>query len=253
MATPKKSVTKAGSSKAKSAEPKVPARDVQSGGGRAALRTESDQDKRARALRIAAGLRKLYPEVETALDSETPFQLLVATILSAQCTDVAVNKATPGLFKRYPTPQKLAAAQPEQIEPLIATLTFFRQKAKSIRNTAAALLERHEGEVPRGMEELVQLAGVGRKTANVVRGCAFDLPAIIVDTHVKRVSARLGLTVSDDPEVIEQDLMALLPEKEWTHFTNAMIWHGRRICDARKPKCPECTLRKDCPYGQLRP
>ena len=211
---------------------------------------ESTADLKARAGRISKGLHKTYPEVHTALDFQTPFQLLIATILSAQCTDVAVNKATPGLFKQYPTPEKLAQADPAAIEKLIGSITFYKTKAKSIRNTTAMLLENFNGKVPEAMQDLVTLPGVGRKTANVLGGCAFGLPAIIVDTHVKRVSGRLALTESEDPERIEQDLMALLPEKEWTHFTNAMIWHGRQICIARKPKCPECPLLEDCPYGQ---
>ena len=163
---------------------------------------------------------------------------------------MAVNKATPGLFKLFPTPDKLAESDPAQVEKLIGTITFYKNKTKSIRACAAKLRDEFAGKVPESMEELVTLPGVGRKTANVVRGCAFGLPAIIVDTHVKRVSARLGLTETEDPEVIEQDLMALLPAKHWTHFTNAMIWHGRQICIARKPRCPECPLLKDCPYGQ---
>jgi endonuclease-3 len=213
---------------------------------------EKPAERQARAKRLARALRKAYPDVQTALDHETPFQLLIATILSAQCTDAMVNQVTPALFKRFGDARALAAAKQEEIEMLIHSTGFYRQKAKSIRNCARALAGQFGGDVPEAMEALVKLPGVGRKTANVIRGNAMGLPGVVVDTHVKRLAGRLGLTRQTDPTKIEFDLMALLPEKDWTHFSNALIWHGRRVCGARAPKCPGCALLGDCPEGQGR-
>jgi len=211
---------------------------------------ESPEDLQRRARAISGALRKAYAGTTTALVFQTPFQLLISTILSAQCTDVAVNKATVGLFGRYPDANALAAAKPEEVEALIRTITFFRQKTKSIQGTARAIAEHHDDRVPESMEELTKLPGVGRKTANVVRGIAMGKPAIVVDTHFKRIVERLGLTGETDPVKIEFAIAKLLPEKEWTAFSNALIWHGRKICQARKPKCPECPALSWCRFGQ---
>jgi endonuclease-3 len=171
----------------------------------------------------------------------------VATILSAQCTDERVNMVTPGLFRRYPTPRDLAAADPAELESLIHSTGFFRQKAKSLRGVATAVARDFGGDLPRAMETLVTLPGIGRKTANVVLGTAYGVPSIVVDTHVRRVANRLGLSAEDDPTKIEADLQTLLPPASWTHFTHRLIHHGRRVCHARKPRCPECLLARWCP------
>ncbi len=194
--------------------------------------------------RLAAG----YPGAECALTHASPLQLLIATILSAQCTDERVNLVTPSLFARYPSAAALAAAPRAEIEKIIQSTGFFRNKAKNIQECARALTERHEGEVPRSLDELVALAGVGRKTANVVLGTAHGIPSgVVVDTHVGRLSLRLGLTKSTDPVKVEQDLMGLLPKKEWIAFSHRMIFHGRQICIARKPRCSICPLADLCP------
>jgi endonuclease-3 len=203
--------------------------------------------KRKRAVAIARGLAKAYPDADCELDYRTPWQLLVATILSAQCTDKMVNQVTPGLFAAFPTPDTLAEAPVPAVEALIKRTGFFRQKTKSIQGVARAVADTHAGRVPEEMDELTKLPGVGRKTANVVRGTAFKKPAIFVDTHVRRLANRLGLTVSDDPVVIEQDLQALLPPREWTAFAHRLIHHGRRVCAARKPRCSVCAVRRWCP------
>jgi endonuclease III len=189
-----------------------------------------------------------YPDVTSALENETPFQLLVATILSAQCTDARVNMVTPVLFGRWPGPAELAAAPIKSIEKVIQSTGFFRNKAKNIKACSQALLSDHGGEVPRQIEQLVALPGVGRKTANVVLGTAFGLATgVVVDTHVTRISRRLGLTRHTDATKIEQDLMRLVPQGQWVDFAHRMIHHGRRICVARKPKCPECSMKDFCP------
>lgn len=202
---------------------------------------------RRRVRRILDVLTGLYPDAECALRHESPLQLLIATILSAQCTDARVNLVTPALFARYRTAQDFATARPQELERLIASTGFFRMKAKNIRASCQAIVERHAGEVPRTMEELVQLPGVGRKTANVVLGDAFGVPGITVDTHVGRLSRRLALTVHGDPVKVEFDLMAVVPQAEWTTFSHRLILHGRKVCFARKPNCGECALRKLCP------
>jgi endonuclease-3 len=203
--------------------------------------------RRARARRVARLLADMYPDAWCALRHENAWQLLVATILSAQCTDERVNMVTPALFARFPTPAALAAAPAAEIEAMIRSTGFFRQKTKSLRTVAAAIATEHGGEVPRDLETLVTLGGVGRKTANVVVGTAYGVPAIMVDTHVRRVSYRLGFTEEDDPAKIERDLQSLLPAKEWTHFSHRLIHHGRRICIARRPRCPDCALLPLCP------
>jgi endonuclease-3 len=192
-------------------------------------------------------LDRLYPDPKCELNFTSPFQLLVATILSAQCTDVMVNKVTPALFKRFPTPQDFATAPIEDIETLIKPTGFFRAKAKSIQNCSKTLIDKHDGRVPDSLDELVMLAGVGRKTANVVLGDAFGIPGITVDTHVGRLSRRLGLTKLEDPVKVEFELQKLIPQKSWTRFSHQLILHGRRVCPSRKPRCPECALAPYCP------
>lgn len=200
-----------------------------------------------RARQIVRLLTKQYPDAHCALNYETPLQLLVATILSAQCTDVRVNLVTPSVFVRYPTTEAYATADPKELETAIQSTGFFRNKARNIIACCQQIVAQHNGEVPGSMEYLVQLPGVGRKTANVLLGNAFGVPGITVDTHVGRLSRRMGLTTATDPEKVEQDLMRLIPKKEWTMFSHRMIFHGRRICHSRKPNCTACTLAKVCP------
>ena len=201
-----------------------------------------------RTKKICSILRTLYPEVKTQLHHKNPFELLVATIMSAQCTDKQVNSVTKTLFQQLPTPQAFAEAPIETIEALIHATGFFRNKAKNIRNCAIALIERYSGKVPETMEELVKLPGVGRKTANVVLGAAFGKPGIVVDTHVSRISQRLDLTDQKDPVKIEFDLMDQIPPKDWSDFSLHLIYFGREICKARKPECPRCPLSKLCRF-----
>jgi endonuclease III len=208
---------------------------------------ESGAARRARARKIDRALADAYPDAWCALRHENAWQLLVATILSAQCTDERVNMVTPALFRRWATPAALAAAAPAELETMIHSTGFFRQKAKSLRGVAAAVAHDFGGELPREMATLVTLPGIGRKTANVVLGTAYGVPSIVVDTHVRRVANRLGLSDEDDPTKIEIDLQGLLPPASWTHFTHRLIHHGRRVCHARKPRCPECTLARWCP------
>jgi endonuclease-3 len=203
------------------------------------------QKKRVR--RLLRLLAKLYPETRTALEYRSPVQLLVATILSAQCTDVRVNMVTPALFKRFPDAAALAKAERSEIEEMIKSTGFFRNKAKHIQECCRAIVEQFNGEVPRTLDELVKLPGIGRKTANVVLGDAFGVPGITVDTHVGRLSRRLGLTKLTDPEKVERDLMILIPRTVWIPFSHRLIYHGRQVCFARKPKCDECTLAEICP------
>ena len=198
--------------------------------------------------KVIARLKEAYPDARTELRWEDPLQLLVATILSAQSTDVRVNQITRGLFEKYRTAEDYAEADPLLLEEEIRSVGFFRNKARSIKNMALALVEEHGGEVPRTMEDLVRLPGVGRKTANVVLGNAFGVDeGVVVDTHVRRVSNRLGLTEKQDPAKIEQDLIRMLPRKDWTVFSHLLIFHGRRVCKARKPDCPNCVLDEVCP------
>jgi endonuclease-3 len=188
------------------------------------------------------------------LRHDNPFQLLVATILSAQCTDERVNMVTPTLFAKYPTPADLASSRQSDVEKIIQSTGFFRAKATNLRGMAQVLVQQFGGELPRTLEAMISLPGVGRKTANVVLGTAFGLPTgVVVDTHVKRIARRLGLTKHLDPEKIEQDLASLLPKSEWINFSHRLIHHGRRICNARKPNCPECPLLKLCPRVGLPP
>ncbi len=189
-----------------------------------------------------------YPRAQTALTHDNPLQLLVATILSAQCTDERVNKVTPSLFSRYRTASDFASSRPEELEALIRSTGFYRAKAKNIRQCCAEIVERHDGRVPGTMHELVGLPGVGRKTANVVLGSAFgEAEGVVVDTHVKRISGLLGLTTHTDPEKIERDLMELLPKKHWIVFSNLLILHGRAVCRARRPDCGRCAVSDVCP------
>ena len=203
---------------------------------------------RERAARIVAGLHALYPDATCALHHRDALQLLVATILSAQCTDERVNQVTPALFRAYPDARSLAAADTAEMEALIRPTGFFRNKARALIGLGRGLVERHGGRVPDTMEDLSALPGVGRKTANVVLGTWFAKPAIPVDTHVTRLSGRLELTKETDPVRIEQDLMALLPPSEWTYTSHALIWHGRKVCKALRPICVSCGLRPQCPW-----
>jgi endonuclease-3 len=203
--------------------------------------------RRRQAGRVVRALAKLYPDAHCALHHENPLQLLIATILSAQCTDARVNLVTPALFARYPDAAAFAAAVPAELETAIQSTGFFRNKARNLMACCRELVAKHGGQVPGNMEELVPLPGVGRKTANVLLGNAFDVPGITVDTHVGRLSRRLGLTTETDPEKVERDLMGLLPAEEWTMFSHRMIFHGRQVCHARKPNCAGCTLASFCP------
>ena len=212
---------------------------------------ESVKKKQERALEIASRLKRMYPKAKCSLDFTSPFELLIATMLSAQSTDARVNLVTKGLFRKYPGPKEFAAAAQPEMERDVKQTGFFRNKAKAVIGAARVIMERHGGVVPQTMEELTALPGVGRKTANVVLSNAFKKPVgIVVDTHVTRVSGRLALTAHNDAEKIEQDLMALLPQKEWTPFAHRMILHGREVCVARKPKCAECDLNDVCPSAE---
>lgn len=201
--------------------------------------------RRARAINRA--LAGVYPDAHCELDYETPFQLLVATVLSAQCTDVRVNQVTPGLFAVYPDAEAMAGADRDRLEALIKPTGFYRSKAESLLGLSGDLVEKFGGEVPGRLKDLVTLRGVGRKTANVVLGNAFDVPGITVDTHMGRLARRLGLTVNEDPVVVERELMALIERREWTLWSHRVIFHGRRRCKARKPECGECEIAAMCP------
>jgi endonuclease-3 len=204
------------------------------------------------AREILERLLAAYPDAHCALDFENPYQLLVATILSAQCTDKRVNMVTPALFKKYPTPRALAKARPEDVEALIKSTGFFRNKTKSLLGMAGAVVDRHHGQIPDTMDALTHLPGVGRKTANVILGNAFDRnEGIVVDTHVTRLAARLGLSRAKTAEKIEQELMPLFPRERWAMLSHLLIEHGRRVCDARKPKCAECVLQDICPSASV--
>lgn len=208
-------------------------------------------DRTAWTREVLRRLKKAYPDATCALEHRTPFELLVATILSAQCTDVRVNMVTPALFAKYPTARSLAEADQADIEDLIRSTGFFRNKARNLIGMARALVESHGGEVPADMEALRVLPGVGRKTANVVLGNAFGMnEGITVDTHVARLSKLLGLTRHTDPVKIERDLMDLVPRKDWTLVSHLLIWHGRQVCVARRPRCDQCVLRHGCPSAR---
>ncbi len=216
------------------------------GASRGSTRPDAALLRRVEA--IAAGLKALYPDVTCALGHRNDFELLVATILSAQCTDERVNKVTPELFRRFPTPRAMAEADQEELERLIHSTGFFRNKARSLVGASRRISEHYGGKLPRDLKELITLPGVARKTANVVLGTAHGIAAgVVVDTHVKRLSIRLGLTSQSTPEKIERDLMALLPRSEWIDFSHRLIWHGRRVCGARKPRCDDCLLAPHCP------
>lgn len=213
---------------------------------------ESKKAKQERTAQIVARLAELYPDSRCSLDHETPLQLLIATVLSAQCTDARVNQVTPALFAKYPTASDLAAAAPEELEQDIRSINFYRNKARALIGLGQALEEEHGSEVPRSMEALSSLPGVGRKTANVVRGVAFaEADGVVVDTHVKRVTKRLGLTREDDPDRVEQDLLALLPPEQRVVFTHRIIDHGRAVCVARTPRCAACGLAEWCPSAAI--
>jgi|SRR5579862_1728849 len=213
-----------------------------------AMPRKSKQARLDRAKKIIAGLHAAYPDAHCELNHCNPLELLVATILSAQCTDKRVNLVTPQLFKQYPSAADYAKAEPAKLENAIKSTGFFRNKAKSIRFACQALVDKHGGKVPRTMEELTELGGVGRKTANVVLGNAFNINCgIVVDTHVARLSNRLGLTTAKEPEKIEQALLPLVPQDQWTLFSHLLIWHGRRRCYARNPDCPNCEIKDLCP------
>jgi endonuclease-3 len=205
-------------------------------------------DKSERVKALLKGLRKLYPDAHCELDYSTPLELLIAVILSAQCTDVRVNKTTKTLFKRYKTAADYAVANPAELEQLVRSCGFYRMKAKSIMETARLILEKFGGKVPDTMEGLLSLRGVARKTANVVLGEVYGKPeGVVVDTHMKRLCYRFGLTDEDDPVKVERDLQSLVPKKDWVFWSHAVIWHGRRVCKALNPACGDCLLRPNCP------
>ncbi len=207
---------------------------------------------KAHALVVLGRLKKEYPDAHCELDFDTPLQLLIATILSAQCTDKRVNMVTPELFRTFPDAESLSQAETEKLEELIKSTGFFRNKTKSLLGMSAAVTERHNGEVPSTMEELVKLPGVGRKTANVVLGNAFNInEGVVVDTHVGRLSIRLGFTDETDPVKVEQVLMSLIPREDWTLVSHLLIFHGRRVCVARVPRCEACVLADVCPSARV--
>lgn len=207
----------------------------------------------ARAARVLAALRRARPRANVELDGHTPLELLIATILSAQCTDQRVNRVTPALFNRYRVAEDYADATPAELEALIRPTGFFKTKAKNLRACGRALVQRFGGRVPQTLEELVALPGVGRKTANVILGNCFGQPAVVVDTHVKRVAGRLGLSQSADPERIERDLQRLIPRRLWTEGSQGLLIHGRYVCLARKPTCETCPVYADCAWEGKRP
>lgn len=213
---------------------------------------ESKRKKRERAERVYDLLAEEHPDARTALHHENAFQLAVATILSAQCTDERVNSVTPALFERWPTAAAMAGARPKDLEKVIRPTGFFRNKTKSLLGMTRAVVQEHGGEIPDSMEALVGLPGIGRKTANVILGNAFGRDeGIVVDTHVRRLSRRLRFTTHDDPEKIEHDLMDLFPRERWTMLSHLLIFHGRRVCVARKPRCEECVVSHLCPSSRV--
>ncbi len=212
---------------------------------------ESMKMKRARAKIIFERLDPLYTREKTALQYTTPFQLLISTILSAQCTDKQVNQVTKTLFKKYKGPQDYLSVPINEVEEDIRPTGFFRNKAKSIRGCCQGLLDLYKGEVPHSMEEMLKLPGVGRKTANCVLGAAFDIPGVVVDTHVKRLAIRLGLTKNQDPDKIEKDIEELFPKERWRRFSDILIYHGREVCKAKKPDHDRCPIKKQCPSNAI--
>jgi endonuclease III len=221
-------------------------------GRRPGMGRENRAQKRQRTEEILRRLHAEYPDARTSLDFTNPYELLVATILSAQCTDERVNQVTPALFRRFPGPEELAGAKTSELEEMIRSTGFFRNKTKSLLGMADAVVARHDGRIPDTMEQLVKLPGVGRKTANVVLGNAFGKNVgVVVDTHVKRLAGRLGLTKQEDPEKIEQDLMKLVPKEEWTDMAHLFIYHGRAVCKAPTPRCEVCVLSDICPSSRV--
>jgi endonuclease-3 len=217
---------------------------------------ESFSNKKVRAAKMYRVLTKSYPNVRCELDFNNPFQLLVATVLSAQCTDKRVNQTTPALFKKYKSVKKMASADLSDIEKLVKSTGFFRAKAKNIKSLSEKIVNDFDGQVPERLEDLITLPGVGRKTANVVLGHAFNTPGITVDTHFGRLSRRFGWSKSNDPVKVEFEVGDLIPQKEWTNLSQRLIWHGRRVCHSRKPACGACSLSKLCPsfgIGEMDP
>lgn len=212
---------------------------------------ESKTAQKERVVKIIMALKREYPDAKCSLDHSNPFELSVATILSAQCTDKRVNKVTKDLFKKYPTPEAFASADIEELEEDIHSTGFYRNKAKSIKGFATEVVDSHDGEVPQTMKDLTKLPGVGRKTANVILGVAYEVPGLVVDTHVKRISRLLGLTHEKDPTKIEYDLQQLVPKEHWVDWAHLIIDHGRAVCKARSPKCGECVLFEYCPSGVI--
>ncbi len=213
---------------------------------------ESRKARNERAARIFDILEREYPEAETALNHQNPFQLAVATILSAQCTDERVNRVTPELFRRFPDPETLAGAPLDEVEEIIHSTGFFRSKARNIVGMAYALVEDHDGDLPRSIQGLTALPGIGRKTANVILGNAFGIDeGVVVDTHVKRLSGRLGFTRETTPEKVERDLMEIFPRESWTLLSHLLILHGRAVCPARKPRCEGCSVAHLCPSSTV--
>ena len=213
---------------------------------------ESKRARRERAARVYEILTEAYPDAHCELDYADAYQLAVATILSAQTTDQQVNQVTPALFRRYPSVAALAAARQQDVEKIVRSTGFFRNKAKNIIGFARGVMAEHDGDVPRTLAELAALPGVGRKTANVILGNAFGIDeGVVVDTHVKRLAARLGLTAHEEPSKVEQDLMALFARERWTMLSHLLIWHGRRVCDARRPRCEECPVAGLCPSSRV--
>jgi endonuclease III len=208
--------------------------------------------KKARAKKVFERLIAEYPDAKCSLDHKTPLQLLVATILSAQCTDARVNMVTPALFKRFKKPQDYVEAPVSEVEDYIKTCGFYRNKAKNIVAACQAMLAEHGGKVPRTLDELVKLPGVGRKTANVILGTIYDTPGVVVDTHCGRIARRLGFTTQTDPVKVEHELMKIWEKKNWSIFSHLMVYHGRATCDARAPKCSRCVVRNLCPFPESR-
>jgi endonuclease III len=246
--TPKKAAKKAGQKAIKKPTPTATKKAAAGLAPKAKAKAKRGPPDPALVKLTYAKLRERHSDAHCELDHESPFQLILATVLSAQSTDVMVNKITPELFERWPSPKALANADPAEVERALSKIGMFRQKTKNVIGLSKRLIEEHGGEVPRTLAELIKLPGVGRKTANVVLGVAFGTPeGVVVDTHVQRISQRLGWTKHDEPIAIEQDLMALFPQSEWDMLSHTLIFHGRRICAARKPACSACPVTAECP------